>query len=213
MKKVYIMLAIIMASITQAEYKINYNLEKNSIVFKSTAEIEWIDTTPLYSEWSDKGDPYNCSKWIPATTTELAGTSITQKATCSQKQERTRQERQKDKNSDLTKNIGDPIVESTTVNASSSRSITATGSIQVGRGTKTCVEFLMNYGGGYWMFDKRTGEASGLYYGKTFQDKAYLVPKTEMLSVIVDGYIISRGALFNGANSTNETYGICKQPV
>ena len=139
---------------------------------------------------------------------------ITQKAAqCTQKQERTRQERQKDKNSDLTKNIGDPIVESTTVNASSSRSIAATGSIQVGHGTKTCVAFLMTYGGGYWMYHKESGEASAFYYGATFQDKAYGKSKIETLSVVVDGYIISRGALFNGANSTNETYGICKQPV
>ena len=207
------MLAIIMASITHAEYKINYNLEKNSIVFKSTAEIEWINTTPLYSEWSDKGDPYNCSKWIPATTTELAGVMITQKATsCSQKQERTRQERQKDKNSDLTKNIGDPIVESNTITTSRSRSVAATGSIQVGRGTKTCVEFLQTYGGGYWMFSKDSGEASAFYYGKTFQDKAYGSSKLETLSVVVDGYIISRGALFDNKSNTDK-YGICKQPV
>ncbi len=213
MKKVYIMLAIIMASITQAEYKINYNLEKNSIVFKSKeAAIEWIDTTPLYSEWIDKGDLYNCSKWIPATTTELSGKTITQKAICSQKQERTRQERQKDKNSELTQNIGEAIVESNIITMNSSRSIAATGYIQVGRGTKTCVEFSTTYGGGYWLFDKRTGEASGLYYGKTFQDKAYSVPKTEILSVIVDGYIISRGVLFDD-QTNNDKYGICKQPV
>lgn len=212
MKKVYIMLAIIMASITQAEYKINYNLEKNSIVFKSTAEIEWIDTTPLYSEWSDKGDPYNCSKWIPATTTELAGTSITQKATCSQKQERTRQGRQKDKNSELTQNKGEAVVESNIITTNSSRSIAATGYIQVGRGTKTCVEFLPNYGGGYWMYHKESGEASAFYYGATFQDKAYGKSKIETLSVVVDGYIISRGALFDDKTSYDK-YGICKQPV
>lgn len=213
MKKIAITFALLSMGLIQAEYKLQYNLDKDSVKFKSTAEIEWIATTPLYSEWTNTDAPYNCSKWIPATTTELAGKTITQKAAaCSQKQQRTKQERQKDKNSELTKNIGEAVVESNIITVSSSRSVTATGSIQVGRGTKTCVEFLMTYGGGYWMFHKETGEASGFYYGNTFQEKSYSSSKIETLSVVVDGYIISRGALFD--DKTNyDKYGICKQPV
>lgn len=211
MKKIYITLALIFSSITHAEYKINYTLDKQSISFKN--EIEWEPAPPTYTNWVNVGTLFNCSKWIPATTTELAGQQLTQKASdCSQNQERQRQEHKKDKNSDTIVNVGDPFTETKVIKSESTRTTTATGYIQVGTGTKTCVSFLQNFGGGYWMYDSTLGTASAFFYGKTSSERSYGASKVETLSVVVDGYILSRGVHYATVKDSHR-YGICKQAI
>lgn len=45
MKKIAITFALLSMGLIQAEYKLQYNLDKDSVKFKSTVEIEWIATT------------------------------------------------------------------------------------------------------------------------------------------------------------------------
>jgi hypothetical protein len=212
MKKYLKLLALlIITPMTQAEYTVTIDIEKNNINFKNHVQIEWIDTDPSYTEWKDISYG-SCAKWIPAATTELAGVQLTQKSTsCTRNQERYKQEKQKDKNSDLTKNVGEPILEKQTLNGAATRTITATGFIQQGTGPKTCAEFAMNYGYGYWI-QYPDGSYAGMYYGATSKDVSYPTVSIETLSSVVKGYIISRGD-FHQPSGSYLYYKVCKQKL
>lgn len=210
MKKYFKILAILaMTPIIQAEYKITINVDKSVINFKEG--VEWITGEPSYTEWADVGYG-SCSKWIPASTTELSGFQLTQNANCDKNQERYKQLTQKDKNSNLTQNVGDPILEKQTISGvKNSRTITATGYIQNGTGVKTCAEYGFNNGYGYWI-QYPDGTSGGMYYGATAGQESYPTPAIETLSTVVKGYIISRGT-YHQTDGSYIYYKVCKQRV
>jgi hypothetical protein len=212
MRKHFTLLAaLLIIPMIHAEYTVRIEIEKNNINFKNNIKIEWIDTDPSFTEWKDISYG-SCDKWIPAATTELAGVQLTQNSTnCTRNQERYKQAKQKDKNSDRTQNVGEPILEKQTLKGSATRTITATGFIQQGTGPKTCVTYAATYGYGYWT-QYPDGSYTGMYYGAKSTDVSYPTGVVETLSAVVKGYIISRGDFYK-KSGTYTYYNVCKQKV
>jgi len=87
----------------------------------------WTATTPTYTDWMNSGAVYACSDWSPATSTVTIGQAFTQAATdCKQDQTRKRQDREREGTTGEIRNVGNPVTETQTIRASSTRQATGT---------------------------------------------------------------------------------------
>lgn len=90
----------------------------------------WVMVAPIYTDWENSGDVYECTNWTPDTATIDLGVSFTQEATdCKQNQTRYRQNRAQETTTLAYRDEGVPVLETQVLtNHSSSRSNTGTKS-------------------------------------------------------------------------------------
>jgi len=106
--------------------------ETRTIAASSTRQAQgtketWTATTPTYTDWMNSGAVYACSDWSPATSTVTIGQAFTQAATdCKQDQTRKRQDREREGTTGEIRNVGNPVTETQTIKASSTRQATGT---------------------------------------------------------------------------------------
>lgn len=131
--------ALSIISITQAEYILKIPMEQSqggalpigSIQIKPRTPplpIEnWQPAEAIYSEWANEGNIYDCSNWVPATSTQNVGVNFQQTADdCKQVQTRTKQEREMDSVTLYFRNIGQPRSEKKSIAVYSARQATGT---------------------------------------------------------------------------------------
>ncbi|MBX9838972.1 MAG: hypothetical protein K2X69_11760 [Silvanigrellaceae bacterium] len=135
MKKSLIAIAILFSTgIVTAEYILKYGMEESqggvlpndSIIFftqEPTSPTEnWITTTPLYTEWVNNGEPFDCTNWSPDPSTIVLGQAFTQTADdCQQQQTRTRQDQEIETTTSSLRNVGEKVIENQTILATDTR--------------------------------------------------------------------------------------------
>lgn len=118
-------LATVVMGVTQAEYTVKYPLThipagSIQLVKPQAPAGNWVAADPVYTEWVNEGDLYDCN-WTPATSTVLEGSSFTQTAnSCKQDSTRTKQNREQESNTLEYRNIGEPTIERETSTTSQS---------------------------------------------------------------------------------------------
>jgi hypothetical protein len=111
-----ITLALSFLIVSQAEYIIKIDLDKN-VVFKN-----WTSIDPTKTEWIDEGNIYQCSNWNPLASTITVGQNFLQTSTdCKQDQSRTIQEREQDSSTNDIRDVGVPYTEQRTITVSDSQ--------------------------------------------------------------------------------------------
>ena len=116
-------LTILTTNLLSATYYLNVsNSKKTQIVINRTVEPVFQDTTSLFTEWADKGIPYDFSEYLPVIEDQTQ--SFTQTQTNLQDQNQFEQQRQYEENSETYINIGEPIEHERTVTVSNTREIT-----------------------------------------------------------------------------------------
>lgn len=139
MKKITIAaLTTLMLGVTQADYTLKIPLEqaqggalpKGSITITNKIQSEeWLAISPTYTEWTDVGQPYDCTNWSPDPNTVATGESFTQTATdCKQDQTRSRQDREQETTTLAIRNSGTAVTETQIITVSSTKIETGTGS-------------------------------------------------------------------------------------
>lgn len=146
----FIPLFLLFSGVCSAEYQMYYPLDKSiDIKFVSTPttpEVEpepevipdnWVPHTPIYSSWSNYGEPYNCTQWLPDSSIYNTDEVVTQTATCDQEQRRTIQNTEINTVDNEIRNLGDLIEESTSITSEETRDVngdwaTKAYTIQVG---------------------------------------------------------------------------------
>jgi hypothetical protein len=117
-----ILLILVFFNISYAEYSIvvpleksnGGNIENGTINFK--ASENWISADPLYTNWVNNGNLYDCTNWSPLENQINIGISFEQTATdCKQDQTRTRQDREQETTTLDYRNVGSPIEENQTL--------------------------------------------------------------------------------------------------
>ena len=121
MKKIILTVSLFSVfSISYASYILNVPLEQQnggslpsgSIIMNGNSNNVWLAILPAYTEWSSTGSPYNCLTWNPDQSEVPVSKSFTQESNdCSIQQSRTRQNQEKNKLSDVVRNVGKPITE------------------------------------------------------------------------------------------------------
>lgn len=121
MKKIILTVSLLSVfSISYANYIINVPLEQKnggalpsgSIIINDNSNNVWLAILPAYTAWSSTGTPYNCLTWNPDQSEVPVNKSFTQESNdCSIQQSRTRQNQEKNKLSDVVRNVGKPITE------------------------------------------------------------------------------------------------------
>lgn len=117
MKKIaFVAIATLALSSVHADYTVTIPLN-SKINFYS-----WSPISPLFGDWVNIGNIYDCSNWSPSSSTITTGQSFLQTATdCKQDQTRTIQKRETDSISGSIRNIGSPYNENNTILSTSSR--------------------------------------------------------------------------------------------
>ncbi len=117
MKKIaFVAIATLALSSVHADYTVTIPLN-SKINFYS-----WSPISPLFGDWVNIGNIYDCSNWSPSSSTITTGQSFLQTATdCKQDQTRTVQKRETDSISGSIRNIGSPYNENNTILSTSSR--------------------------------------------------------------------------------------------
>jgi hypothetical protein len=111
-----ITLALSFLIVSQAEYIIKIDLDKN-VIFKN-----WTSIDPTKTEWTDAGYIYQCSNWNPLASTITVGQNFLQTSTdCKQDQSRTIQEREQDSGTNVIRDVGVPYTEQRTITVSDSQ--------------------------------------------------------------------------------------------
>lgn len=89
MKKIYkiIIPILILNPVIFAEYTLKFGIEKSNIKFLKKTETE-LPPKPIYGEWYNFEEPYECSTWIPLRSTITNGINFSQTSECNQKQKR-----------------------------------------------------------------------------------------------------------------------------
>ncbi|MDT8925297.1 hypothetical protein RBE51_21110 [Pseudomonas taiwanensis] len=82
----------------------------------------WLPWESVTSEWVNAGSLVNCSNWSPLAETIDLGTAFKQTATdCQQPQERIVQATEKNEKTLVVRNVGEPIIETRSIEATSTR--------------------------------------------------------------------------------------------
>lgn len=166
------------------------------------------DYPPLYGDWYNVGSTKNCTTWSPATNTIKQGNNFTQTATCDQSQERTVQQRQKDKTSNAIVNKGTPTKETQEIKTNTSQN--ALGTRQV---VKVCVPVGATWTQGYWLVGTN-GTVSIVYYGPSIQESATQTVSVYGLPVGTTSYIKGEYTYTRGSfshNSNGAYYQVCRE--
>lgn len=95
-------------NVIAAEYQARYPFEPSSSYTKPN---EWKTIEPLYTDWNITNNLYNCQNWLPLPTDFTESNTFTQNGLCSTGENRTRQEREQEENTNKIRNVGEPIVE------------------------------------------------------------------------------------------------------
>lgn len=92
-----------------------------------TTPDEWVSTTPLYGNYTETRSAYDCSNWLPLSSTITTTSSFQQSSsTCKVDQSRTVQAQERNTAGDI-RAVGSPITESNTLsNQPATRSYTVT---------------------------------------------------------------------------------------
>jgi hypothetical protein len=117
MKKIaFVAIATLALSSVHADYTVTIPLN-SKINFYS-----WSPISPLFGDWVNVGNIYDCSNWSPSSSTITTGQSFLQTATdCKQDQIRTVQKRETDSISGSIRTVGSPYNENNTISSTSSR--------------------------------------------------------------------------------------------
>lgn len=206
MKYSLLILAIAINSIAFASnYKAIYYLDKSSINFVENKSNP--STPPVYGEWENVDDVFDCTSWTPSRGTVTNGTSFNQSRNCQQAQKRTVT------NSDVSEE---------------SRNITVSD-VQTATGTLTCNPFNISNSSmiSYGSVNNLTGVLENPNYGTRMSWNGYLIfgdlnqtLKSDRTEIVVDGYVYkrqsfvsSRNITFEGYNYKTYDYSVCRYPV
>lgn len=122
MKKIaFVAIATLALSSVHADYTVTIPLN-SKINFYS-----WSPISPLFGDWVNIGNIYDCSNWSPSSSTITTGQSFLQTATdCKQAQTRSRQDREVETTTGSIRNVGSTVTENQSVTISSTRAAVGT---------------------------------------------------------------------------------------
>ena len=118
----FVLAILILNNISYANYSVvvpleqsnGGSLENGTINFQ--ASENWVSASPLYTNWINNGNLYDCTNWSPLENTINIGISFEQTATdCKQDQTRTRQDREQETTTLDYRNVGSPVEENQTL--------------------------------------------------------------------------------------------------
>lgn len=187
---------------SHAEYKVIINVpEALNIKMVNIAPH-----TPLIGEWVNKGDPNNCSAWIPLPTTVKKGQNFEQSSTCKQEQIRNIEEQVKNLNTGLISKTGKYTEESQIINISKAQSSVGTKPI-----VKECVIGATD-GAGYWL-ERPDNTVSFIWYGPkgNSPERVSKILTNNETSYTQDGYTYSKGDFNSHSSVSGYYYKICRE--
>lgn len=115
------------------------NNKKTQFIINKTEIFQ--DATSLFTEWMDKGAPYNISEYLPAITNQTQ--NFTQTQTYDQDQNQFEQKRQYEENSETYVNVGEPIEHERTITMNNTREVVVQANEWVlNGGLINCTEWL-----------------------------------------------------------------------
>lgn len=205
MKYPILILAVALNSIAfAANYHAVYFIDKSNIEFKSETPQQ---PAPIYGEWENFGDVFNCTSWTPSRGTVSNGTVFDQNRDCQQEQKRTVS------NSNVTEE---------------SRNITVQSS-QKSTGTLTCNAFNISNSSTvtYGSVNNSTGVLENPNFGTRMSWNGSLIfsdlnqtLKDDRTEITVGGFVYKRQAFvasrnitFEGYNYKTYDYSVCRYPV
>ncbi len=108
--------ALSVLSQSHSEFSVKIPITDNIKFYK------WTEITPIFGDWINQNNSYDCTNWHPSTSTVEIGKSFIQTANdCKQQQTRTVQNRKIDEISGKIDNYGSPYIESRTINITETR--------------------------------------------------------------------------------------------
>lgn len=112
---IYLSIILITSSISYADYVLKYKaVDPSAIKFVdeqgNEVDKSWKEITPVYSEWVNKGDIYDCQNWYPEVNTIPYGEEFIQYSEdCKQKQSRTMQRKEQQLSTGIIRDKGSLI--------------------------------------------------------------------------------------------------------
>lgn len=157
----------------------------------------WVASTPEYTEWVNNGVVTNCTNWTPAATTVTAGQSFPQTATdCQQAQTRSRQDREQETTTGAYRYVGNEVIESKNITASSTQNAV---------GTKSSCIYSATDPVSMWKYRTGGNMITIFYEGATI----HVFSSSTQTSYTKNGYTYTRGTVQNAVPSITD-YSVCR---